>query len=107
MSIGLSKHLAVGNFTLPPVPEWASCKRKTPSTKYRDQFCAYSQLSSSTDGDSGSPFICEKNGFAMIHGIHRGKWHPADKKKTVLEGYVFKHMEFIKKYMKQFPAPCC
>ena len=69
-------------------------------------FCAYSQVSSSAVGDSGGPFICEDNGFAIIHGIHRGKWIHADKR-SVLEIYVFKHIEFIKKYMKQFPAPCC
>ena len=110
MRIGSSDHLAVGNFTIPPIPEWDSCKPKkkarSPSKKYRDQFCAYSHWSGIGPGDSGGPLICEENGFAMLHGINRGRWHAAQLG-SVLEGYVFKHMEFIKKYMKQWPAPCC
>ena len=108
MSIGSKDHLAVANFTIPVVQNIVkSCEPKNPARKYRDQFCAYSEQSGSASGDSGSPFICDENGLAVLHGIHRGHWKLSADKGSVIESFVFKHMEFIKMYMATNPDPCC
>ena len=108
MNIGSSDHLAVANFTIPVVQNIVkSCEPKNPARKYRDQFCAYSEQSGSASGDSGSPFICDENGYAVLHGIHRGHWKFSADKGSVIESFVFKHMEFIKMYMSVNPGPCC
>ena len=73
------------------------------SKEYPDNFCAYNTSSgTSKPGDSGGPFICEENGFAILHGIHYGTTYDEG---DVIENYVFKHIEFIKNYMEEFPEP--
>ena len=85
---------------------WAeSCKADNSARKYPDNFCAYAQRSGAGGGDSGGPFICEENGFAILDGVHSG--HPKNDKFAVIETYVFKHIEFIKNYMEKSPEPCC
>ena len=113
MSIGSKDHLAVANFTIPLVSDMSeSCPDKgnimSPSKRYGDLFCAYAQDQLAGPGDSGGPFICEENGFAVLHGILKGgqKWL-VDHKGAATNTYLFKHMEFIKMYMSANPDPCC
>ena len=112
LSIGSKHHLAVANFTIHEVPDMTeSCSDgnniQNPYKDYDDLFCAYAQDQLAGHGDSGGPFICEENGFAVLHGVLRGAWHSSDHHVAAFNTYVFKHMEFIKMYMSVNPDPCC
>ena len=79
MGIGSNDHLSVANFTIPVVSDMSeSCPDKgnivSPSKRYSDLFCAFSQNQFAGLGDSGGPFICEENGFAMLQGLLSGRW---------------------------------
>ena len=79
MSIGSSNYLAVANFTIPVESDMSeSCPDKgnimSPSKRYGDLFCAFSQNQFAGPDDSGGPFICEENGFAMLQGLLSGRW---------------------------------
>ena len=76
---GSKDHLAVANFTIPVISDMTeSCSDNndimSPSKRYGDLFCAYSQDQFAGPGDSGGPFICEENGFAMLQGLLSGRW---------------------------------
>ena len=112
MSIGSKDHLAVANFTIPVISDMTeSCSDNndimSPSKRYGDLFCAYSQDQFAGPGDSGGPFICEENGFAVLHGVLGGAWHSSYHHSAAWNNYVFKHLEFIKMYMSVNPDPCC
>ena len=112
LSIGSKHHLAVANFTIPEVPDMTeSCSDgnniQNPYKDYDDLFCAYAQDQLAGPGDSGGPFICEENGFAMLHGLLSGRWKYIDHHLAAKNTFVFKHMEFIKMYISANPAPCC
>ena len=112
MSIGSNNHLAVANFTIPLVSDMSeSCPDKgnimSPSKRYGDLFCAFSQNQFAGLGDSGGPFICEENGFAMLQGLLSGRWKYTNHHLAARNTFVFKHMEFIKMYMSANPDPCC
>ena len=94
-NVGSTTHLAVANLTIGTAGD--SCP---PDWRYDDWFCSYSDVSATGPGDSGSPFICEENGFAFLHGIHFGYGHGAS-----IQNNVFKHLDFIKDYMAEFPEP--
>ena len=112
MSIGSNNHLAAANFTIPLVSDMSeSCPDKnnntSPSKRYGDLFCAFSQNQFAGKGDSGGPFICEENGLAMLQGILSGRWKYTNHHLAARNTFVFKHMEFIKMYMSANPDPCC
>ena len=112
MSIGSKNHLAVANFTIPLVSDMSeSCPDKgkimNPSKRYGDLFCAFSQNQFAGPGDSGGPFICEENGYAMLQGLLSGRWRYTDHHLATSNTFVFKHMEFIKMYMSVNPDLCC
>ena len=112
MGIGSNDHLSVANFTIPVVSDMSeSCPDNgniaSPSKRYGDLFCAFSQNQFAGLGDSGGPFICEENGFAMLHGLLSGRWKYTNHHLAAKNTYVFKHLEFIKMYMSVNPDPCC